>query len=160
MYEGHSLMLMTHISTLAECNFQNSPNKPLRDSTNFGYSLTLRTNLIKIDWMPQRPHPDRDREHQHHPHLLRRGVTALSFRNPASMSSRYSLTRQFTTGWPCTTWTYVWLTSKYEVSVIQLGNRAATVSAHPTTKHFAIVSTTDSSQGAWSPCIRHLPLIS
>ena len=32
-------------------------------------------------------HHDRDREHHPHPHLLRRGVTALSFRNPASMSS-------------------------------------------------------------------------
>ena len=42
---------------------------------------------VRSDNVLTGPHPDRDREHQPHPHLLRRGVTALSFRNPASMSS-------------------------------------------------------------------------
>ena len=43
---------------------------------------------VRSDNVLTGPHPDRDREHQqHHPHLLRRGVTALSFRNPASMMS-------------------------------------------------------------------------
>ena len=45
-------------------------------------------------------------------------------------------------GGPITSWTYFFLTSKQEVSSIQLASRAATVTAHPLEEHFTKVSTT------------------
>ena len=43
-----------------------------------------------------------------------------------------------------TSWTYILLTSKYEVPVIQLGGRGATVTGHWPAEHLTNVSTKDS----------------